>query len=70
MLTLLMILHQGRPERSGFSLCSPSWELRTASPRGCYGERHQRGSCLKHTYKNTTRWPATAYDVTTGATTV
>ncbi len=23
--------------------------------------------CLKHTYKNTTCWPATAYDVTTGA---
>ncbi len=51
-------------------ICSPSWELRTASPRGRYGERHQRDSCLKHTYKNTTRWPATAYDVTTGATTV
>ncbi len=27
-------------------------------------------SWLKHTYKNTTCWPATAYDVTTGATTV
>ncbi len=26
---------------------SPSWELRTASPRGCYGERRQRDSCLK-----------------------
>ncbi len=34
------------------------------------GERRQRDSCLKHTYKNTTCWPATAYDVTTGATTV
>ncbi len=27
--------------------CSPSWELRTASPRGYYGERLQRDSCLK-----------------------
>ncbi len=27
--------------------CSPSWELRTASPRGHYGERLQRDSCLK-----------------------
>ncbi len=26
---------------------SPSWELRTASPRGHYGERLQRDSCLK-----------------------
>ncbi len=26
---------------------SPSWELRTASPRGRYGERPQRDSCLK-----------------------
>ncbi len=26
---------------------SPSWELRTASPRGRYGERLQRDSCLK-----------------------
>ncbi len=49
---------------------SPSWELRTASPRGRYGERHQHDSCLKCTYKNTTCWPATAYDVTTGMTTV
>ncbi len=40
------------------------------SPSGRYGERRQRDSCLKHTYKNTTRWPATAYDVTTSATTV
>ncbi len=31
------------------------------------GERRQRDPCLKHTYKNTTCWPATAYDVTTGA---
>ncbi len=28
---------------------SPSWELRTASPRGRYGERLQCDSCLKHT---------------------
>ncbi len=32
---------------------SPSWELRTASPRGRYGERRQRDPCLKHTYKKT-----------------
>ncbi len=38
---------------------------RTASSRGRYGERRQRDPCLKHTYKNTTCWPATAYDVTT-----
>ncbi len=31
-------------------VCSPSWELRTASPRGRYGERCQRDPCLKHTY--------------------
>ncbi len=49
---------------------SPSGERDTASPRGRYGERRQRDPCLKHTYKNTTCWPATAYDVTTGATTV
>ncbi len=51
--------------------CSLSRELRTASSRGRsrgrYGERRQRDPCLKHTYKNTTCWPATAYDVTTGA---
>ncbi len=46
--------------------CSPSWELRTASPRDRYGERRQRDPCLKHTYKTPTCWPATAYDVTTG----
>ncbi len=34
-------------------LSSPSWELRTASPRGRYGERHQRDPCLKHTYTKT-----------------
>ncbi len=34
------------------------------------GECRQRDSCMKHTYKNTTCWTATAYDVTTGATTV
>ncbi len=29
------------------NLGSPPWELRTASPRGRYGERPQRDSCLK-----------------------
>ncbi len=32
---------------------SPSWELQTASPRGRYGERRQRDSCLKHTHIKT-----------------
>ncbi len=36
---------------------SPTW-----SSRGRYGERRQRDPCLKHTYKNTTCWPVTAYD--------
>ncbi len=54
--------------KSSEIICSPSWELRTASPRGPYVERRQRDPCMKHTYKNTTCWPATAYDVTTGAT--
>ncbi len=49
------------------AISSLSRELRTASSRGRYGERRQRDPCLKHTYKNTTCWPATAYDVTTGA---
>ncbi len=43
---------------------SPSWEIRTASSRGRYGGRRQHDPCLKHTYKNTTCWPATAYDIT------
>ncbi len=47
---------------------SPSGERDTASPRGRYGERRQRDPCMKQTYKNTTCWPVTAYDVTTGAT--
>ncbi len=51
----------------GCCCSSLSRELRTASSRGRYGERRQRDPCLKHTYKNTTCWPATAYDVTTGA---
>ncbi len=36
-------------EDAGHYYCqsSPSWELRTASPRGHYGERLQRDSCLK-----------------------
>ncbi len=42
---------------------SPSGERDNAPPRGRYGERRQRDLCLKHTYKNITCWPATAYDV-------
>ncbi len=49
---------------------SQSGERDTASSRGRFEERRQRDPCLKHAYKNTTCWPATAYDVTTGATTV
>ncbi len=41
---------------------SPSGERDTASSRGRYGERRQRDSCLKHTYKNTTCWPATLFE--------
>ncbi len=39
---------------------------RTASPRGRYGERPQRDSVWRYICKNTTCWPATAHDVTTG----
>ncbi len=34
-------------------MSSPSWKLRTASPRGRYGERRQRDPRLKHTYIKT-----------------
>ncbi len=52
--------HLGR-----YSFLFPSMGTRTASPRCRYGERPQRDSCLK-IHKNTTCWPATAHDVTTG----
>ncbi len=43
----------------------------TMHPLGvAMGKRRQRDPCLKYTYKNITCWLATAYDVTTGATTV
>ncbi len=45
---------------------SPSGERDTASPRGHYGERPQRDSVWRYICKNTTCWPATAHDVTTG----
>ncbi len=45
---------------------SPSGERDTASPRGRYGERPQRDSVWRYICKNTTCWPATAHDVTTG----
>ncbi len=44
----------------------PFMGTRTASPRGRYGERPQRDSVWKYICKNTTCWPATAHDVTTG----
>ncbi len=45
---------------------SPSGERDTASPRGRYGERPQRDSVWRYICENTTCWPATAHDVTTG----
>ncbi len=45
---------------------SPNGERDTASPRGRYGERPQRDSVWRYIWKNTTCWPATAHDVTTG----
>ncbi len=47
-------------------LCFPFMGTRTASPRGRYGERPQRDSVWRYIWKNTTCWPATAHDVTTG----
>ncbi len=44
----------------------PFMGTRTASPRGRYGERPQRDSVWRYIWKNTTCWPATAHDVTTG----
>ncbi len=44
----------------------PFMGTRTASPRGRYGERPQRDSVWRYICKNTTCWPATAHDVTTG----
>ncbi len=45
---------------------SPSGERDTVSPRGRYGECPQRDSVWRYICKNTTCWPATAHDVTTG----
>ncbi len=39
---------------------------RTASPRGRYGERLSVTRVWRYIFKNTTCWPATAHDVTTG----
>ncbi len=44
----------------------PFMGTRTASPRGRYGERPQRDSVWRYIWKNTTCWPATAHDVTSG----
>ncbi len=44
----------------------PFMGTRTASPKGRYGERPQRDSVWRYIWKNTTCWPATAHDVTTG----
>ncbi len=44
----------------------PFMGTRTASPGGRYGERPQRDSVWRYIWKNTTCWPATAHDVTTG----
>ncbi len=48
------------------SIQFPFMGTRTASPRGRYGERPQRDSVWRYICKNTTCWPATAHDVTTG----
>ncbi len=45
---------------------SPSGERDTASPRGRYGERLSVTRVWRYIFKNTTCWPATAHDVTTG----
>ncbi len=50
----------------GTKLLFPFMGTRTASPRGRYGERPQRDSVWRYICKNTTCWPATAHDVTTG----
>ncbi len=44
----------------------PSMGTRTASPRGRYGERLSVTRVWRYIFKNTTCWPATAHDVTTG----
>ncbi len=49
-----------------FTILFPFMGTRTASPRGRYGERPQRDSVWRYIWKNTTCWPATAHDVTTG----
>ncbi len=45
---------------------SPNGERDTASPRGRYGERLSVTRVWRYIFKNTTCWPATAHDVTTG----
>ncbi len=45
---------------------SPNGERDTASPRGRYGERLSVTRVWRYICKNTTCWPATAHDVTTG----
>ncbi len=44
----------------------PFMGTRTASPRGRYGERLSVTRVWRYIFKNTTCWPATAHDVTTG----
>ncbi len=51
---------------AGQQVVFPFMGTRTASPRGRYGERPQRDSVWRYIWKNTTCWPATAHDVTTG----
>ncbi len=69
MCSLLQGIHLNRTEIVSGYVCnhgSPSGERDTASPRGRYGERPQRDSVWRYICKNTTCWPATAHDVTTG----
>ncbi len=63
------LTQESREENVSGYVCnhgSPSGERDTASPRGRYGERPQRDSVWRYIWKNTTCWPATAHDVTTG----
>ncbi len=60
---------QQKPRNVSGYVCnhgSPSGERDTASPRGRYGERLSVTRVWRYIFKNTTCWPATAHDVTTG----
>ncbi len=66
MLEFLASLLQSLVSHDPSNMQFPFMGTRTASPRGRYGERPQRDSVWRYIWKNTTCWPATAHDVTTG----